>query len=151
MTPPPTRSDRLRFGILCTLAYIAASWAVRYDLPLGEQIASLVYPLDTFSMYGRPPGEDSSVLLVRDGQGVVHRVTDFRAFDCAGPVSGPAAACARTRGIPYHYADLARYVEQHPGAGDVEVDLITRTWRVAPGAAVAPAGDCVVARCRAAR
>ena len=151
MTSTSTRTDRLRFGVLCTLAYIAASWAVRYDLRLGGQIASLVYPLDTFSMYGRPPGADTSVLLVRDARGEVFRVTDFRAFDCAEPVSGPAAQCARTRGIPYHYADLARYVEQHRGAGDVEVDLITRTWRVAPGAPVEVLADCVVAHCRAAR
>lgn len=151
MTAAPTRTARLRFGILLTLAYMAASWAVRFDLPLGEQIASLVYPLDTFSMYGRPPGEDTSVLLARDAQGEVHQVGDFRTFACADPVSGPAARCARTRGIPYHYADLARYVEQHPGAGELEVDLITRTWRVAPGEPVRVVGDCVVTHCRAGR
>ncbi len=118
---------------------------------LGEQIASLLYPLDTFSMYGRLPGEDTSHLLVRDGQGAVHRVTDFRSFDCAEPVSGSAARCAETRGIPYHYEDMARYVESHAGAGVESIDLITRTWQVRPGAPAVHASDCVVAHCRVSR
>ena len=130
---------------------MALSWAVRFDLRLGGQIASLIYPLDTFSMYARAPGNDTSMLLVRDAGGDVHSVTEFRAFACSEPVGGPTARCIQTRGIPYHYADLARYVEQHPGGGDLAVDLITRTWRVRPGAAVERDADCLVAHCRAAR
>lgn len=130
---------------------MALSWAVRFDLRLGGQIASLVYPLDTFSMYARTAGADTSMLLVRDADGAVHSVTEFRAFACDQPVSGDAARCATTRGIPYHYADLARWVEQHPGGGDLEVDLVTRTWRVNPGAAVERVADCVVAHCRVSR
>ena len=117
---------------------------------LGAQTASLIYPLDTFSMYARMPGEDRSMLLVRDSTGVVHRVTDFRAFDCPEPLTGRAARCADRRGIAYHYEDLARYVESHSGPGELEVDLITRSWdfrRAAPP----QTSDCVIAHCKAAR
>ncbi|MFN8644263.1 MAG: hypothetical protein U0802_22365 [Candidatus Binatia bacterium] len=64
---------------------------------------------------------------------------------------GPTARCIETRGIPYHYEDLARWVEQHPGTGELEVELVTRTWRVGAGSAVEVVGDCLVARCRACR
>ena len=85
------RSEHVRFGLLCMLAYAVLAWAVRFDMPLGGQIVSLVYPLDTFSMYATPPGQDTSMLLVRDGQGTVHRVTDFRAF------GAPSRCAARSR------------------------------------------------------
>ena len=83
--PAAVRRTHLRFGILCVLGYVALSWAVRFDMRRGEQIASLLYPLDTFSMYAPIPGESMSHLLIRDGQGAIHRVTAFRSFDCAEP------------------------------------------------------------------
>jgi hypothetical protein len=131
------------------LAYVALSWAGRFDMRLGEQIASLVYPLDTFSMYARMPAAQESHLLVRDHEGVVHRVTDFRSFDCAEPLTGTDARCPH--GIPYHYEDLTRYIESHAGPGEREVELIARTWTLEPGAPPAPTSDCVVAHCRVAR
>jgi len=117
---------------------------------LGQQIASLTYPLDTFSMYAGMPGEDRSELLIRDAQGRVYRVTDFRSFDCAEPITGSVAQCASKRGIPYHYEDTARYIGRHPGAGELEVELITRTWELASGAPVV-ATDCVIAHCKVSR
>src|SRR5260221_9351086 len=39
------RASRRRFGALCVLAYVALSWAARFDMRRGEQIASLFYPL----------------------------------------------------------------------------------------------------------
>jgi hypothetical protein len=116
---------------------------------LGQHIASLVYPLDTFSMYATLPGEDRSHLLVRDQQGAVHRVTDFRSFDCAEPVTGSSAQCADKRGIPYHYDDLARYIESHTGPGESDVELITRTWDL--GSTPLQTSDCIIAHCKVAR
>ena len=145
----PTR--QLRFGVLCVLGYVALSWTARFDMRLHEQDTSLLYPLDTFSMYARPPGEDRSLLLVRTADGVVHSVTDFRAFACAEPILGSGARCAETRGILYHFEDLARYIETHPGSGTVDVELITRTWDIEPGKPPVHRGDCVVTRCRVAR
>jgi len=148
---PAIRADQIRFGILCVLGYVALSWAVRFDMRLGGQIASLLYPLDTFSMYARMPGEDRSLLLVRDARGVVHRVTDFQSFNCAEPVTGNAAQCADKRGIPYHYDELARYVETHAGSGEIAVELITRTWDLQPWAAPTKTADCIVAHCKVSR
>jgi hypothetical protein len=136
--------------VLCVLGYVVLSWAVRFDMRLGAQIASLVYPLDTFSMYAGMPGADTSHLLVRNRDGAVHRVEDFRAFECAEPLTGPAAACQSTRGIPYHYEDLTRYIARHAGPGGEDVELITRTWEFRAGAPV-KTSDCVIARCTVAR
>lgn len=124
---------------------------MRFDMRLGEQISSLVYPLDTFSMYARMPPSYESHLLVRDGEGAVHRVMDFRSFDCDQPLTGSAARCTDQHGITYHFEDLAHYIESHAGPGEVEVELITRTWAMRAGAAPAPVSDCVMARCRVAR
>jgi hypothetical protein len=131
---------------------VVLSWAMRFDMRLGQQIASLLYPLDTFSMYARMPGaEDVGHLLVRDRQGTVHRVTDFRSFDCVEPVNGSAAHCADRRGIPYHYDDLAHYIQNHTGSGVVDVDLITRTWELRAGSAPVRTSDCIVTHCKVAR
>ena len=146
----PSRISPREFGVVCLLGYVALSWAARFDMRLGEQIASLIYPLDTFSMYARMPREDRSILLVRDRDGAVHRVSEFRAFDCAAPLTGRAARCAETHGIPYHYEDLARYVDSHAGSGDAEVDLITRTWNFRRGEPP-KTSDCVISRCKVAR
>ena len=81
-------SRHLRFAILCVLGY-------------GEGNASIVYPLDTFSMYARMPGEDRSHLLVRDASGTVHRVTAFRWIE---------KAKSRTPGTP---EALTFMVEMH--------------------------------------
>ncbi len=147
--PSITRLSRRAFGVLCVLGYVALSWAVRFDMRLGAQTASLVYPLDTFSMYARMPGEDRGILLVRDARGTAHRVTEFRSFDCDQPLTGPAARCADKRGIAYHYEDFARYVESHTGSGEHEVDLITRMcdFHTSPP----QTSDCVIAHCKVAR
>ena len=126
---------------------MALSWAVRFDTRLGEFNASLVYPLDTFSMYGRMPGEDRSHLLLRDARGGIHRVTAFRSFHCNEPIIGPGARCADKRGIQYHYEDLVRYIQEHAGPGELPVDLITRTWIVRSGAPVVHDSDCLIAHC----
>lgn len=141
-----TIHTHVRFGVLCILAYVALSWAVRFDMRLGQQIASLLYPLDTFSMYAGMPGEDTSYLLVRDGQGSVHRVTDFRSFDCAALAAG-ATQCPH--GIPYYYEGLTRYIESHTGTGDLDVELISRTWQFRTGAPPLTS-DCVIAHCKVA-
>ena len=145
-------SSQLRFGILCILAYVALSWAVRFDMRLGAQIASLIYPLDTFSMYAGMPAENASHLLVRDATGEVYRVIAFRSYACADPFTRPAARCANQRGvIPYHYDDLANYIESHTGVGDLDVELIVRTWKLRPGSPPEFAADCVVTRCMVSR
>lgn len=150
--PTEISTSHRRFAILCILAYVALSWAARFDMRLGAQIVSLVYPLDTFSMYAGMPGEDASHLLVRDAAGEIHRVGAFRSYACAGPVVRSATSCANQRGvIPYHYDDLAAYIESHQGAGDVDVDLIVRTWKVRPGSPPQWSDDCLVTRCRVSR
>lgn len=145
------RLDRRRFGFLCALGYIALAWAVRFDMRLGDQMASLLYPLDTFSMYAGPPGEYVSHPLVRDQDGSVHRITSYRVFACDDPVTRPAARCVNDSGYAYLYDDLAHYIEAHPGAGEADVELIYRTWEVRAGAAPTPISDCVIARCKASR
>ena len=140
-----------RFGILCVLVYVMLSWAARSDMRLGEQNSSLIYPLDTFSMYARMPGYDRGHLLVRDRQGAVHRVTAFHSFDCAEPLIGDTASCAGRRGIPYVYEDLVRYIQAHRGPGTQEVELITRMWEIRPGSAPVQEADCLVAHCKVAR
>ncbi len=145
---PSAGQLRLRFGVLCILAYVALSWSIRFDMPLGRQIASLVYPLDTFSMYAGPAGGSISHLLIRDGQGAVHRVTDFRSIDCAEPIDRSVARCADRSGYAYHYDELAEYIAQHGGPGVTPVELIYRTWEMRAGAPPAIDPDCVVAHCR---
>jgi hypothetical protein len=142
------RHGHLRFGTLCVLGYVVLSWLVRFDMRLGQQIASLVYPLDTFSMYGGMAGAQQSALLVRDGQGNVHRVKAFRAFSCAEPLTGESAACTGRHGITYLYEDLFHYIESHPGPGKRDVELITRTWEIRTGAAPVRMPDCVIAHCQ---
>ncbi len=147
----PWRTAPVRFGFLCVLVYVALAWTARFDMRLGEQIRSLVYPLDTFSMYAGLPDHDASLLMVRDGRGAVHRITSFRTFDCDGPLTGAAARCTHTRGIPYLHEDFVRYIEARRGTGGEPVELITRTWEVRAGTAPVARDDCVVARCRVTR
>jgi hypothetical protein len=147
-TPP----GHLRFGVLCILGYVALSWAVRFDMRLGAQIASLMYPLDTFSMYAGMPGEDASHLLVRDTEGQVHRVTAFRSYTCADPIVRPAARCTQQRGIiPYHYDDFVEYIQRHAGGDDLDVELIVRNWKLRNGRPPEHTEDCVVTRCMVSR
>jgi hypothetical protein len=140
-----------RFGMLCVLGYVLLSWAVRFDMPLGQQIASLVYPLDTFSMYAQAQGPQVSHLLARDAQGTVHPVTAFQSFDCDEPVTDVPTRCSESRPIRYLFEDLARHIESHPGAGTEDVELILRTWSMRPGAPATLASDCVVSHCRVSR
>jgi hypothetical protein len=100
-------------------------------------------------MYAGVPGEHMSHLLIRDQQGAaVHRVTAFRSFDCVEPITGDAARCADRRGIEYHYDDLTNYIRSHAGPGEVEVELISRTWQIRAGAPPVQTSDCVVAHCK---
>ncbi len=141
------RLSQRRFGVLCLLAYVFLSWSARFDMRLGAQGASLVYPLDTFSMYGRMPEHDTSYPLLRGADGTEYRITDFSAFACREPITGPDAACADARGILYHYEEMAEYIRRHPGDGDQPVELVTRTWTLHPGSAPEPTRDCVIAHC----
>jgi hypothetical protein len=150
-TRETARRRQIRFGALCILGYVVLSWAARFDMRLGGQIASAIYPLDTFSMYAGMPREDRSHLLIRDQQGVVHRITEFRSFDCDEPLDGKDAPCADRRGIPYLAEDLTRYIRTHGGGGDLEVDLIARTWELRAGAAPAQIADCVISHCKVSR
>jgi hypothetical protein len=149
------RRQQRRFGVLCVLAYLTLAWAVRFDLGRAPdhstQIASLLYPLDTFSMYADVPGGEMGYLLVRDATGTVHQVTDFRSFDCAEPLQVAAARCSERHRIHYLYRDLAQYVAGRAGPGSTQVDLVIRTWRLQPGAAAVRTSDCVITRCRVAR
>jgi hypothetical protein len=140
-----------RFGILCVLGYVLLSWAFRFDMDRGEQIASLIYPLDTFSMYAQVPSPQVSHLLVRDPQGTVYPVTTFQSFDCDEPVTGVPTRCSESRPIRYLFEDLARHIASHPGAGTEDVELILRTWSMRPGAPATLASDCVVSHCRVSR
>lgn len=142
------RASERRFGVLCVLAYVVLSWAVRFDLDRGEQIASLVYPLDTFSMYAQAPSPEISHLLVRDAQGRVHSVTEFASYDCDEPVTRGATRCSDAHSIRYLYEDLAKHIETHPGTGTEHVDLILRTWSIRAGAPVTLLSDCLVTTCR---
>jgi hypothetical protein len=146
-----TRGDHLRFGLLCVLGYVALSWSVRFDMPRGEQIASLIYPLDTFSMYAGVPHELMSIFLIRDEQGAVHHVTDFHSFSCEEPVSGSEATCGESPWIQYLHDDLTHYVEAHAGPGELDVVLIARTWQMRPGASPVHTADCVIAHCKVSR
>jgi hypothetical protein len=142
-----SRRDRRRFGVLCVLAYVALAWMVRFDLRRGDQIASLVYPLDTFSMYAPNSASEISHILVRDQAGTAHRVTAFSRFACVEPLRGRAVRCTERRGFQYHYDDLINYIEAHPGGGATNVELISRTWNVPPGGAPVQVADCVIAHC----
>jgi hypothetical protein len=141
------RKNHRRFATLCVLTYVALSWATRFDMGLGTQMASLVYPLDTFSMYAGPPGDSIGHLLVRGETGEIHRVRDFSSYRCDEPVERSAARCADKPGFAYHYDDLARYIETHPGGGQTAVELVYRIWRLQSGEAPTVASDCVLARC----
>jgi len=140
-----------RFGVLCALGYVLLSWAFRFDMPLGEQIASLIYPLDTFSMYAQAPTPQVSHLLIRDAEGTVYPVTAFRSFDCDEPVTAVPTRCSESRPINYLFADLARHIERHRGAGTEDVALVLRTWSLRSGAPATLASDCMVSHCRVAR
>ena len=139
--------NRRRFGILLVLAYVALSWAARFDMRLGEQIASLVYPLDTFSMYAGPPADTIGHLLVRDAVGEIHRIRDFAAYQCDAELKRGATRCDDQRGFGYHYDDLVRYIEGQSGSGAIPVDLIYRTWRLHPSEPPSVEADCVIAHC----
>jgi len=145
-----TMWNRQRFGILSILAYVALSWAARFDMGLGEQIASLVYPLDTFSMYAGPPADTIGHLLVRDEVGEMHRVRDFTGYQCDAELKRGATRCVDQPGFAYHYDDLVRYIDGHSGSGATHVDLIFRTWRLRPREAPSIEADCVIAHCVAA-
>lgn len=142
------RSDHRRFAVLCLLAYVLLAWLARFDMRLGAQMRSLVYPLDTFSMYGRMPADRVGHLLMRDAQGETHRITSFRTFACDAPIAGPDAACRERSDIHYLSADHTNYMRDHPGGGDEAVELILRTWDVRGDLAHT---DCVIARCRVSR
>ena len=142
-----TARNHLRFGILLILAYVALAWAARFDLALGHQIASLVYPLDTFSMYAGPPGEKIGHLLVRDATGGIHRVRDFAAYRCDAELKRGATRCSDQQGFGYHYDDLVRYIDDHGGSGSIPVDVLFRTWRLERSKPPTVEADCVISHC----
>jgi len=146
-----TIGNRRRFGIVLILAYAALSWAARFDMGLGEQIASLVYPLDTFSMYAGPPGDRIGHLLVRDSVGEIHGVRDFAAYRCDAELERGATSCADQPGFAYHYDDLVHYIGDHGGSGAIPVDLIFRTWRLQQSEPPSVEADCVISHCMVAR
>ena len=134
-----------RFGILSALAYVTLSWAARFDMALG--VASLVYPLDTFSMYAGPPGNTIGHLLVRDAVGEIHGVRDFAAYHCDAELKRGAIRCRDLAGFAYHYDDLVRYIDAHSGAGATAVNLVYRTWHLQPSEPPSVEADCVIADC----
>lgn len=143
------RSARLRFGVMCIVGYVLLSWLVRFDMRRGSQIASLVYPLDTFSMYSSVPAGAMSHLLWRTASGQTTAVDAFGAFDCGGPLVGRPLPCHDDPNFAYHYDDLLRFIDQHASSGLTdEMELISRTWSVEPGGKPVVVADCVVARCR---
>jgi len=144
-------SPQARFGVLCLLGYVALSWSARFDMRRGEQIASLVYPLDTFSMYSRVWNRRISHMLVRDSGGEVHRVISFRTFDCDSTIATSDSRCAKESAIAYHDDDLIHFIQGHAGAGGEPVELIRRTWNLREGATPALLEDCVITTCRVAR
>lgn len=143
--------SHLRFGVLCALSYLMLSWIVRIDMERGTQIASLVYPFDTFSMYSSVPEAQSSHLLVRDERGNVHTITSFRSFDCDAPLDSKASACGTRATIQYLDDDLVDYIQAHPGSGPSRVEIIRRTWMVSAGQPPRQSGDCVITTCRASK
>ncbi len=144
-------SYHLRFGVLCALSYLVLSWIVRFDMVQGTQIASMVYPFDTFSMYSSIPDEECNHLLVRDERGDVHSITSFRSFDCDMPLDPSASTCGTRAAIQYLDDDLIDYIQTHPGAGPSRVEIIRRSWRVVAGQQPQPSGDCVITACRASK
>ena len=144
-----TPSNRWRLGILLVLAYVALSWAARFDMRLGD--ASLVYPLDTFSMYAGAPADTIGHLLIRDADGELHRVRDFSAYHCDAELKRGATRCADQQGFGYHYDDLIRYIDGQRGLGTIPVDLIFRTWRLHQSEPPSVDADCVIAHCTVSR
>jgi hypothetical protein len=142
-----TRVAYQRFGILCVLGYVALSWAFRFDLRRGEQIASLVYPFDTFSMYARVSDARVGHLLLIDERGEAHRVLSFTTFECRWPVETPACV---DHSIKYHDDDLMHHIASNAGTGGTPMQLIRRSWRVRPDGPPVPLEDCTLAQCRVA-
>ena len=145
-----TRTDSfpLRFGVLCALGYLVVAWFARFDMDRGTQIASLVYPFDTFSMYSTVAEGESSYLLARDEHGAVHAIESYGAFDCDDTVDTKKSLCNENPSIRYLDDDMANYVLRHPGSGTQTVDIIRRTWMVTAGEQPQLIGDCVITVCR---
>ncbi|MEM7155541.1 MAG: hypothetical protein AAF799_22015 [Myxococcota bacterium] len=138
----------LRFGVLCALGYLLVAWIARFDLARGTQIASLIYPFDTFSMYSTVPERQASYLLARDDRGQVHSITSYDAFDCSVPIDTKESICNESPTIQYLDDDTANYVQTHPGGGPQRVEIIRRNWLVEAGEPPRQTGDCVIAECR---
>lgn len=138
----------VHFAIALTLAYVAASWAVRFDWGRNRQIASLVYPLDTFSMYAASSGPRTSLMMLRDSDSASHRIEHFSAFDCR-----PSAhTCDSSAAIAYHDRDNHGFIARHAAKRDNQrpwqrMDLVIRSWAVRPWQRPATLPDCVVAHC----
>lgn len=153
----PARMARLdgptRFGILCFLAYVAVSWAARFDTRGGPQNTSLVYPFETFSMYSRLTAPVVSRLLVRDERGAVSRVEEFASLACSPDPVLSGGPCDPPRGarISYLDDDASQYLRHHPGGGPERVELVRRTWELRPGGPLGPPRDCVLTRCTVTR
>ena len=142
-------TQRTRFGLLLATAYLALSWAVRVDTRAGRQNASLVYPLDTFSMYADLPEPQQTAILLRDARGNVHRVEDYAAFACE-PLAEPLfTQCPTPIRLGHKGDEVLRHVRRHaaPAVDGVPVQLIARSWQLRPGDLPQWQNDCLLARC----
>ncbi|HXT01462.1 MAG TPA: hypothetical protein VN915_12350 [Elusimicrobiota bacterium] len=142
------RGGRRRFGVLCVLGYVALSWAMLFDMRRGPQCASLVYPLDTFSMYAQIPAPEVASLVLRDANGGIRRIKDMRSYECEDPLSGPEARCAGAPLYRFNSDALLRYVRKHKGPGALDAELLVRTFALKPGEAPVQESECVLSRCK---
>lgn len=149
----PRSAGPRRFGALCFLAYVAIAWASRADTRGGPRNASWVYPFETFSMYSSVSAPVVSSLVVRDARGAFARVERFAAIACEPApvlVGGPCDAPRGAR-IAYLDDDALQHMRVHPGGGPERVELVRRTWTLAPGEPLGVPQDCVLTRCTVTR
>jgi hypothetical protein len=138
-----------QLGLLLGLGFLAASWAWREDGRLGRQIASLVYPLDTFSMYATTWQDEVSIPLLIDKAGHSHWPYHLAAFACT-PIADADQSCARGRAIGYHDDELLRHVRSHPlppGQQGVPMQLVRRHWKLTAGQVPKQLADCPLQQC----
>lgn len=149
-----------RFGLAAASVYVALSWAFRFPTAHGAHNASLVYPLDTFSMYAEEAPERVGAFVVRVEGGSTEPLGAFSALECETREGAPFlradgsydVACESDgEHIEYLDADLGAYLRAHPGTGPLEVEIVRRTWTTPRDGPLAAPIDCVLARCRAAR
>jgi hypothetical protein len=146
LSPP-----RLRFGIIIAAAFVAISWAARFDSELGRKTRSLVYPFDTFSMYAIGQHTASHIVVLYEG-GVVRGVESYERFDCPTGFELERAVCDAPVGTYSRVAYLERkallHIREHGGAGEREVRVVRRVWSVPEDGPPVRLADCELATCR---